>query len=35
SIVQDLSWSDFAREKIAATTQELRDEKAIVEDLLQ
>ena len=33
-IVQGLEWSDFAREKIAVTTQELRDEKAVVEDLL-
>ena len=34
SIVQGLPWSDFAKEKIAVTTQELRDEKAMVEDLL-
>jgi len=34
SIVQGLPWSDFAKEKIALTTQELRDEKAMVEDLL-
>lgn len=34
SIVQGLEWSDFAREKIAATTTELRNEKAVVEDLL-
>jgi len=34
AIVQGLPWSDFAKEKIAVTTQELRDEKAMVEDLL-
>ncbi len=34
AIVQSLPWSDFAKEKIALTTQELRDEKAMVEDLL-
>ncbi len=34
AIVQGLPWSDFAKEKIALTTQELRDEKAMVEDLL-
>jgi malate dehydrogenase len=34
SIVQGLPWSDFAREKIALTLQELRDEKAVVADLL-
>ena len=35
SIVQGLPWSDFAKEKIAVTTQELRDEKAMVQDLLE
>ncbi len=34
SIVQGLSWSDFAREKVALTEQELKDEKAVVADLL-
>lgn len=34
AIVQDLSWSDFAQEKIAETLNELRDEKAVVADLL-
>lgn len=34
SIVQDLEWSDFAKEKVEKTTQELRDEKSLVEDLL-
>ncbi|VAW31613.1 Malate dehydrogenase [hydrothermal vent metagenome] len=34
SIVQGLSWSDFAREKVALTEQELKDEKAVVTDLL-
>ncbi len=34
SIVQDLPMSDFAKEKIAATLAELRNEKAIVADLL-
>ncbi|TDI94937.1 MAG: malate dehydrogenase [Caldithrix sp.] len=34
AIVQGLPWSDFAKEKIALTTQELRDEKVMVEDLL-
>jgi malate dehydrogenase len=34
SIVQGLSWSDFAKEKIAVTLSELRDEKAIVQDML-
>ncbi|MCB9421474.1 MAG: malate dehydrogenase [Ardenticatenaceae bacterium] len=34
SIVQGLKWSDFAKEKIAATLAELRDEKETVADLL-
>ncbi len=34
SIVQGLSWSDFAKEKIAVTLNELREEKAIVQDML-
>ena len=34
SIVQGLSLSDFAQEKVAATLAELRDEKAVVVDLL-
>lgn len=34
SIVQGLNWSDFAREKINISLQELRDEKAVVADLL-
>jgi malate dehydrogenase len=34
SIVQGLSWSDFAREKVAITEQELKDEKGVVADLL-
>lgn len=34
SIVQGLSLSDFAKEKIALTQQELLDEKAVVVDLL-
>lgn len=34
SIVQGLSWSDFAREKVMLTEQELKDEKAVVTDLL-
>jgi len=33
-IVQGLTFSDFAKEKIAKTTEELRGEKAIVADLL-
>ncbi|MCP4416795.1 MAG: malate dehydrogenase [Chloroflexi bacterium] len=35
SIVQGLEWSDFAREKITLTEKELKDEKAIVADLLK
>jgi malate dehydrogenase len=34
SIVQGLPWSSFAQEKIAATLAELREEKAVVADLL-
>lgn len=34
SIVQGLSMSDFAKEKVAATLEELRGEKAIVSNLL-
>ncbi|MCG8604733.1 malate dehydrogenase [bacterium] len=34
SIVEGLPWSEFAEEKIAATLQELKDERALVEDLL-
>jgi malate dehydrogenase len=33
-IVQGLPWSDFAREKIALTLDELREEKAVIVDLL-
>lgn len=35
SIVPGLSWSDFAREKIAITQNELREEKSVVADLLR
>ena len=35
SIVQGLEWSDFARDKIAASAQELREEKAVIESLLK
>ena len=35
SIVQGLTWSDFAREKVAITENELKDEKAVVADLLK
>jgi malate dehydrogenase len=34
SIVQGLSFSDFAKEKVAATENELKEEKAVVVDLL-
>lgn len=34
SIVQGLTWSDFAKEKVAATLAELRTEKETVADLL-
>jgi malate dehydrogenase len=33
-IVQDLPWSDFAKEKIAVTQNELREEKAVIADML-
>jgi len=35
SIVQGVPWSDFAREKIALTQDELREERAVVADLLR
>ena len=35
SIVQGLSWSDFAKEKVALTQDELREERAVVADLLK
>jgi malate dehydrogenase len=35
SIVQGLTWSDFAREKVAITENELKEEKAVVTDLLK
>jgi malate dehydrogenase len=35
SIVQGLSFSDFAQDKIQRTLQELRDEKEVVKDLLK
>lgn len=35
SIVQGLALSDFARERVAATTAELREERGVVEDLLK
>ena len=35
SIVPGLTWSDFAKEKIAVTEKELKDEKSVVTDLLQ
>jgi malate dehydrogenase len=35
SIVQGLPWSDFARGKIAVTQDELREERAVVADLLK
>lgn len=34
SIVQGLGWSDFAKDKIAATLQELREERDIIADML-
>jgi malate dehydrogenase len=34
SIVQGLGWSDFAKGKIAATLQELREERDIIADML-
>lgn len=33
-IVEGLEWSDFAKDKIKATTEELRKERSVVEDLL-
>lgn len=35
SIVQGLKWSDFAKEKIKVTTEELKEERSVVEDLLK
>ncbi len=35
SIVQGLPWSDFAREKVGLTLDELREEKAVIADLLR
>lgn len=35
SIVQGLTWSDFAREKVALTEEELKEEKSVVTDLLK
>lgn len=34
SIVQGLKWSDFAKEKIQVTLEELRSEKSVIQDLL-
>ncbi len=34
-VVQGLEWSDFATEKIKLTTEELRNEKSVVKDLLK
>lgn len=34
-IVQGLELSDFAKDKIAKTTEELRHEKSVVENLLE
>lgn len=34
SIVQGLPWSDFAKEKIQVTLEELRSEKSVIQDLL-
>jgi malate dehydrogenase len=34
-IVQGLKWSDFAKDKIAVTQDELREERAVVADLLR
>lgn len=34
-IIQGLTWSDFAREKIELTEQELKEEKAVVADLMK
>lgn len=35
SIVQGLTWSNFAKEKIAISEKELKDERSVVTDLLQ
>lgn len=35
AIVQGLKWNDFAKEKIKVTTEELKGEKSVVEDLLK
>ena len=35
SIVRGLTWSDFAREKVALTEEELKEEKSVVADLLK
>ena len=35
SVVQGLPWSDFAKEKIAVTLEELRHERSVVKDLLK
>ena len=35
SIVRGLTWSDFAREKVALTEEELKEEKSVVTDLLK
>ena len=35
AIVQGLAWSDFAREKVAITENELKEEKGVVADLLK
>ena len=35
AIVEGLPWSDFAKEKIGATLEELKGEKAVVQDLLE
>jgi len=35
AIVQGLPWSDFAKDKIAATLEELRHERSVVADLLK
>ena len=35
SIVQGLPWSDFAKQKITVTQDELREEKAVITDLLK
>ena len=35
TIVEGLPWSDFAKEKIAATLEELKDERVVVRDLIE